>query len=133
MRLFLLLILFVSSLLPDYMDSYKSTIQKARETRKIPAVMIVKPHCPWCIRMKENTLIDPEIQEILKKHFVLGIVDQYKGDAPEDICGNFVPTTHFLDYSGDVIWQSIGYKNKGHFMIDINEVLKMRKEFGLAE
>lgn len=133
MRLLLLLILLFSALFSEYLDNYEDTMQKAKESHKIPAIMIVKSHCPWCSRMKENTLIDPEIQTILNKHFVLGIIDQHSGDAPDDICSTFVPTTHFLDYSGDVIWQSIGYKNKGRFLIDINEVLKMWKEFDLAK
>lgn len=127
MRYLVTLFLLFSSLFSEYLHNYEDILNQAKETGKIPAIMMSSSTCPWCERMKEKTLTDPELKIILEKYFVFGILEQDFDEFPESLRVRYTPTTHFMDQSGDVIWQSIGYKNRDSFLLDIYEVLNMQK------
>lgn len=128
MRYLLFLFILTSSLFSEYLHTYDTVMKQARESGKIPVIMMSASTCPWCERMKEKTLSDPELKLILEKYFVFGILEQDFDEFPEDLRVRYTPTTHFMDYTGDVIWQSIGYKNRDSFLLDVYEVLNMQKK-----
>lgn len=130
MRLiFFFLLLIPSFVFGEYLDSYEAVMAKAEETHKIPVVVMVSENCPYCKRLKKNTLSDPEVLGFFDKKFVVGILNKDTAEYPDRLCSSFVPMTYFLDYSGDSIWQSAGYKSPERFIVDLYEVLKLWSEF----
>lgn len=122
-------LLIPSFVLSEYLTSYEAVMAKAEETNKIPMIVMVSKNCPYCKRLKKNTLTDPEVLGFLEKKFVVGLLDKDKDTYPERLCSSFVPMTYFLDYTGDSIWQSAGYKSPERFIVDLYEVLKLWSEF----
>lgn len=66
--------------------------------------------------------------DLLDGHFVHLILDQDFDDVAVDMQAEFTPTTQFLNYRGDIIWQTIGYKNPQDYLKELQTVLELWKE-----
>jgi thioredoxin-related protein len=60
----------------DTFGDYKEELAHAREQGKVGVMMFFElDDCPWCHRMKETVLNQPQVQEYFRKHFLLFAID----------------------------------------------------------
>lgn len=93
------------------------------------------PGCPYCKKMLDVNFKDSEIKELIDKNFLL--VDLYTKDPTIVKHGSFqgkkkkfarrlkalaYPATVFMDKNGKVVYRSIGYRNLGEYLAELNYI-----------
>ena len=75
---------------------FEKILEKARKEDKIILIEAIAPHCRYCKKMKEETLIDPKIVGALKKDFLTLTVDVSKDELPLDLNVHMTPSFFFV-------------------------------------
>ena len=93
------------------------------------------PGCPYCKKMLDINFNDKEVKDLIEKNFTL--VDVYTADRSTVKFGNFkgnkkkfakhigafaYPATVYMDNSGKVVYRSIGYRNLGEYIVELNYI-----------
>ncbi len=136
MKIFLTLIALVYSLMAidaesaamelDFQDNYKTALAKAKKENKKLLLVVVQDPCPYCGKLVDNTLSDPEVKKALEGY--VGVVLDKKADMPSQFHTPMVPVTFFINpNTQEAAWESLGYAKKLRFLDDIktaNEEMK---------
>ena len=136
MKIFMTLIALVYSLMAvdaesaamelDYQDNYKSALAKAKKENKNLMLVVVQDPCPYCGKLVDNTLSDPEVKKALEGY--VGVIVDKKGEMPSQFHTSMVPMTFFINPKTEkASWESLGYAKKPRFLDDIktaNEEMK---------
>lgn len=123
---YLFLILINSVLLfGEYLFVHEAMFERARQSEKIPMLVVGATTCTWTDRLKEETLVDTDVIDFIEKHFVLVKVDQDFDDVPIYLQAEFTPTTQFMNYKGEIFWQSIGFKSANAYLDELKNVRLM--------
>jgi thioredoxin-related protein len=103
-------------------------IVEAKKQDKIIMVFVESEYCKWCTRMKNRTLINPEVVERLTQIEIVKVMrDDYEvlQDFPY-IRG--VPTIFFITPDKKIIEQIIGYVDVTDFLSYLNDVEVKKKK-----
>lgn len=104
----------------DFHEKYTTALAQAKKQNKLLMLVIVQDPCPYCDRLVDDTLADPEVTKALKA-FVSVIVDKHS-QLPSAFTTDIAPYTFFIDpKSEEGIWESIGYLTAEQFLDDIKE------------
>lgn len=126
MKLFLLTCLIIASAHAEYLSRYADVVSQAKKENKIGLVLMIGGYCPWCKKMKGETLQDPDIAKELEKDFVVGIIEKDTDTTyPKYLRPNFVPVTYFLNHKEEVINETVGFKKAEYFMDDLERARYM--------
>ncbi len=137
MKIFLTLMALVYTLLAvdaesaamelDYNDNYKTALAKAKKENKALMLVVVQDPCPYCGKLVENTLSDPEVEKALEGY--VGLILDKKGEMPSQFHTSMVPMTFFINpKTEEAVWESLGYAKKARFLDDIETAnLEMKK------
>jgi len=131
MKIFFVLLSIVCSLVAidakdaafvlGFNEDYKTALAQAKEENKLMMLVIIQDPCPYCERLIDNTLSDPQVIKVLENDFVSVIVNQHS-QLPSAFQSNAIPMTFFIDPKNeDGIWESMGYISAEQFLDDINE------------
>jgi len=75
---------------------FEKILENAKASDKIILIKAVAPHCRYCKKMEEETLIDPKIVAALKKDFLTLTVDVSKEELPLDLNVHMTPSFFFI-------------------------------------
>jgi len=75
---------------------FEKILEKARKEDKIILIEAIAPHCRYCKKMKEETLVDPKIVGTLKKDFLTLTVDVSKDELPLGLNVHMTPSFFFV-------------------------------------
>ncbi len=131
-RLWILLV-FLSALSAEtihFETNYDAAMKKAKAEGKVLMAVITQTYCPWCDKFKNRTLVDPEVVKMVNENFVPLMLNKDVDDMPQDIRARMVPTTYFLDHTGEEVFSSIGYKHPRTFMGDMKDAIELGAEHG---
>ncbi len=110
---------------------FEKVLQKAQREDKIILIEAVAPHCRYCKKMQEGTLVEPSIVAALKKDFITLIVDVSKDELPLDLSVHMTPSFFFIfpkQGSDKVKIKRIpGAWNKEDFLDILNESVLAKK------
>jgi len=111
----------------DYSENYKSALAKAKKENKNLMLVVVQDPCPYCGKLVENTLSDPEVKKALEGY--VGVILDKKGEMPSQFHTAMVPMTFFINpKTEEAVWESLGYAKKPRFLDDIETAnLEMKK------
>ncbi len=118
MKIFLTLMALVFTLLAvdaesaamelDYNDNYKTALAKAKKENKALMLVVVQDPCPYCGKLVENTLSDPEVEKALEDY--IGLILDKKAEMPSQFHTSMVPMTFFINPKTEkAVWESLGY------------------------
>lgn len=129
LRATLIAILFSISLFADVkLKTYEEALKEAQTTNKLIAMTIVSSSCPWCHKFLRETIKDKSIENTLNKDFVYVVLNKDITTLPEGITARLVPTTFFLDKTGQkLIPPAIGFWNTEDFESYLRDALKKSK------
>ncbi len=104
----------------DFHEEYTRALEQAKEENKLLMLVIVQDPCPYCDRLVDSTLADPQVSKALEA-FVCVIVDKHT-QLPSAFTTNIAPLTFFIDPTNEEgIWESMGYVSAEQFLDDIKE------------
>ena len=129
--IFLTLSVFASNSINQtlgYASSYEKAISKAKKQHKDVMLVIVTDYCPWCRKMENFTLKKASIKKEVQKNYIAVILHRSKKKFPTKFDTPRIPTIFFIDpYSENAYWESIGYKNRKDFLLEIKEAKSVRQ------
>lgn len=137
MKIFIVLLSIVCSLLAidakdaafvlGFNDDYQTALAQAKEENKLMMLVIIQDPCPYCERLIDNTLSDPQVTKVLED-FVSVIVNKHS-QLPSAFRTNAIPMTFFIDpMNEEGIWESMGYISVEQFLDDLNEAKLIHAE-----
>ena len=98
-----------------------------RSNDKPVLVVVERDGCPWCRKMKNETLQDKMVVQDLKNYFVV-IMDQERWNRLGFEKVQSVPTMFFLDNEKRVLSKVVGFWDARDFRVDIrNANSKLQK------
>jgi thioredoxin-related protein len=108
----------------DFEESYTVALEKAKQEDKLLMLVIVQDPCPYCEKLVEKTLSDPQVVSLLEK-FVSVIVDKH-GEFPQKFKTCLTPMCFFIDpQSEEDVWESPGYIEAKAFLEVLMEAQQM--------
>ena len=105
----------------NHADSYTDAIQKGIKENKLVVLFTHTPFCPYCVKMEEDTLSNPEVINLLNQRFIFISVDLGIDIETEDVPRRFIPrgtpTTFIIDPKTPENFYNIrGYVNAERFL-----------------
>ncbi len=100
-----------------YMDSYQEAKSKALAHNKPMMILFVTASCPWCQKLKHQTLKKDDVNTIIHDSFIPVILDKETDDFPQGLTPMVVPTIVFIEPKNETkFFEIIGYKTVGDFL-----------------
>ncbi len=107
--------------------SYDEALKAAQKDNKPILMDVYTDWCGWCKKMDQSTFGHKTFQAEASK-FVLAKVD---GDKNKELVQKYgvrgYPTVVFLDSKGNLLQQSVGFKEASDFVVVMKEVLQKSK------
>jgi thioredoxin-related protein len=93
-----------------YGTNYKTALQKARTLHKPLFVVVIKGGCPYCVKMENEVLNDPDVNSYIHKNFVPLILKRRVSEIPKQLSFPFTPVSFVIDAKSERILRTIiGY------------------------
>ena len=101
----------------------EQSLEDAKLENKTVMVIFDQKSCVYCEILKENTLTDPKVQEIINEKYIPTIVDVNKNPM---IASNYnvygTPTVVFVSGDEDFVYQIDGYLDAEEFLDELNQI-----------
>ncbi|WP_457597547.1 thioredoxin family protein [Hydrogenimonas sp.] len=108
---------------------YHQALEEAKQQNKPVYLLLKSDHCPWCVKFKNETLMDPSVEKLLSHHFITVTIDWKDKNRPDTIRSGTVPTSFFLGPDGRfIIKPEIGFWESEEIASDLRYVLKKFKK-----
>jgi thioredoxin-related protein len=130
MRLFFLLFLIIINIKAEesifWQKNYEEALLFAQKEKKDIMLLVSKPHCRWCKKMKFITLEDKGIIIRLRKNYVFIKVMRDDNTYPKRLKATFFPMIYFLTNRGKKYLKVGGYWGVNDFHSWLDEADKLR-------
>ena len=101
----------------------EQSLEDAKLENKTVMVIFDQKSCVYCEILKENTLTDSKVQEIINEKYIPTIVDVNKNPM---IASNYnvygTPTVVFVSGDEDFVYQIDGYLDAEEFLDELNQI-----------
>lgn len=98
----------------------------AQKEQKTVMVLVEGENCRWCVRMKDRTLADVNVEKKLKSYITVKVMREDE-DAVKDLpIIHGVPSIFFMTPKKEVIESVVGYFNVEDFLSYISDVEKKK-------
>ena len=105
----------------DYAQAQKVALQ----SNKILLVLVTTDVCPWCNKLKKETLKDPSIIAKITDKFVALELNRDRDTYPEAFRTRMVPTTFFADKIGKPLMRpALGYHDVETYDSYLNDAIR---------
>ncbi len=108
--------------MPWQLDMQKGFSLAQKEGKNV-IVMVGEDYCKWCKKMKERTLTDARIQDLMKKYVLISIKRSDKTSIKQipEFDGN-IPSFFFMKSNKELIEPVVGYFKPDDFLSYIKEI-----------
>jgi len=104
-------------LLSNVYKNYDQALLVAKESKKNLFILFEKEYCPWCIKLKNITLQDAKLIELLNSDFVVIILNKDRDDFPKQYDPTRVPVVYMANYNEKIFVKKLGYeKNPSEYI-----------------
>ncbi len=111
-----------------WQEEYKDALALAKKEHKILYVFISAGECPWCHKFLTKTLTQKPIYERLNQDYInINLVRDFD-EIPSQFATRPVPRHYFVDNSGKIIYEDLGYFDAEIFSEILNHVDKLSKK-----
>ena len=88
-----------------YNISFDAAIKLSKKENKLIFLMVEEKYCPWCRKMKNTSLKDKDVMEILNLDYISIKLDknsnELKEQSKQKFHTRFVPTMFIIDPNGE--------------------------------
>lgn len=103
--------------------SFKEALAKAQAEDKKLMVLITTETCRWCRKLESETLTDNTVVSRLNKDYIAVHLTRNVDEYPHYLDAPGVPSTHFLDRTGQpIIKRVMGYWNAEDYISYLDDV-----------
>lgn len=105
-----------------YLTSYKEAHAKALAEHKPLMILFVTTSCPWCQKLKHQTLKKDDVSTVVQRSFVPVLLDKETDTFPKAFMPPVVPTIVFVaPNKEEKFFEILGYKPMEEFLELIKE------------
>jgi len=97
-------------------NSFEDALKIAKEEDKIILLEMVSTNCPFCKDMEENVLSQENVQEAIKKDFVLAKINVDYDPIPLNLSQQMTPMFVFATADENVEDMRLGYIEEADFL-----------------
>lgn len=102
---------------PGQVYSYEDAVSLSKETENKVFLFFGADWCPSCDSMKNITLKDKNVKDILFKNFIFLIIDiEESKEIKEKYNIKSIPDCIIIDKNEKILKRSVGYKNSERFI-----------------
>ncbi|MEF3192041.1 MAG: thioredoxin family protein [Campylobacterales bacterium] len=124
----LIMALFASAAELQWVKGYDQALAIAKAEGKGVMVVMTTKACPWCQKLKRETLKHPRIMAKIASGFIATEIDRDEDSYPKQLHTKLVPTTFFLSNSATpLIRPVIGYWDVENFESYVDDALKAKR------
>jgi len=102
-------LLFSSDL--DWSSDYEKALIQAKKENKFVYVLITSDSCRWCRKFEQTTLLDMDIEDRLEDEYITVHLSRDQHKIPAKFKTSPVPRHYFLDQKGDILYDTLGYRD----------------------
>ncbi len=99
-------------------------MKKAAQEDKMVMLLVEQNGCPWCEKLKRETLSQPLVKRAVEEHFVPLILNSDTDEVPPCYRGTPKPVLFFIDPEEGEVWRSVGYKKSSALLEAFDNALK---------
>lgn len=107
-------------------NDYAKAVEQAQKEEKNIIVIVTRDVCPWCKKLKEETLSDERVATLIKENFIPVYLE-----APRDIAtiekhglrSKAVPATILLDTKAREFGRLEGFMNANMYLAEIEHMI----------
>lgn len=100
-----------------YLTSYKEAHAKALAEHKPLMILFVTTSCPWCQKLKHQTLKKEDVSTIVQRSFIPVLLDKETDTFPDTFMPLVVPTIMFVEpKKEEKFFEILGYKPLTEFL-----------------
>ena len=115
-KITLILILFSAWLFAlEFTTDYKGALEQAQKQQKTILVVVTQNNCNWCDKLKSKTLEDKKIAAVLKKSYIVVVLNKDTQELPQAVKARVAPTTFIINAKEE----KLGRPMVGYFTPDI--------------
>lgn len=110
-----------------WVKDINSAFEMAKKEKKTVMVLVEGENCRWCVKMKERTLANENIQKKLKSYIAVKVMRENEDDVKDLPIIHGVPSIFFMTPEKEVIESVVGYFNVEDFLSYISDVEKKKE------
>ncbi len=100
--------------------NYQEALKVAKKSDKKLMMMLHSPHCPWCQRMKKETISQKETQKFINKNYIFVSLNKYTDDYPKKFETNMIPTVFLINSKDEKeIYKMLGFQSVESFIDEV--------------
>jgi thioredoxin-related protein len=124
-KLFFLLIGFSYFVLAQNLityTNYDQALAVAKKENKPLLMFVYTDYCPWCDKMKKNTLSHKKTIEFIQKNYIFLSVNKDNSVYPEKFIPRYIPTTYLIDATNEEeLYALYGYKTTTELIKELDD------------
>lgn len=102
--------------------NYEEALSAAKKENKPLLMFVYADYCPWCDKMKKNTLKNKKTIEFISKNYIFLTINKEKDEYPEKFIPRFIPTTYLINSKNeDEIYALYGYKTTTQLIEELSD------------
>lgn len=107
----------------NILHNYEKALEQAHKQNKNILLYISSDYCPWCVKMKNQTLKKKETISFINKNYIFVSLKRDSNAYPKELYTDYIPTTYIIDKNtNEELGAVYGYKKHKRFIAEILEV-----------
>lgn len=130
MKFLLSIVMLIATLSANFNwpSDYESALSQAKAQKKDVYLFLGSEYCKYCEKFENEILSREDVLKKLKEKYVLIYLSRDIDDIPSHLATKPVPRHYFLNYKGEIIYTTIGYRSFEGFNELLNEVDEAKKD-----
>lgn len=130
MKILLSIMMLIATLSASFSwpSDYEAALSEAKAQKKDVYLFLGSEYCKYCEKFEKEVLSREDVLNKLKKKYVLIYLSRDIDDIPSHLETKPVPRHYFLNYKGEIIYTTIGYRSFEGFNELLNEVDEAKKD-----
>jgi thioredoxin-related protein len=119
---FLLAFTFSLGISLKEVETLDNAIKVAKDENKKILFFVYSEYCPWCDKMKDETLSNDKAIKFINDKFVFVRASKELDDIPKEFNPRFIPTTYLIDpNTKDEIYALYGFKHTNELIEELED------------
>lgn len=111
----------------EWSNDFQGALNIAKNEERNILLVLSKDSCPWCQKLKNETLKDKAVLDLIKKNFVFVLLESPQDSTQislNNLSSRSVPATILLDSKGREFGRLVGYMGATTYIAEIEALLK---------
>ncbi|MFA7084038.1 MAG: thioredoxin family protein [Arcobacteraceae bacterium] len=101
--------------------NYEKALNIAKKENKNLLMFVYTDDCPWCSKMKKQTLSHEKTIEFINNNFIFLTINKNSSVYPKEFIPRFIPTTYLIDAKNEEeLYALYGFKTSDALILELD-------------